>query len=271
MELNNALHISKCEKSLIYPEKSIDFYSEDTYTLIHIAYGKGKLFSNNTSVSIQTNSVVCIRPQQKAKILTLDEQMQLTYFQYSGGEADYLYQLSMFKETGVISTSRSKEIFWCFENIYTEFMREQISRYYLVAEILHIFSHYTQRVPIIESRKYHNRYLMRAIDIIQMNPSMPISVNVLAEKVNIDRSYLYRIFKKETLLSPREYMIDYKLRQSVEQLQNKNENIQAIFEKLGFSSYYLAEKKFKEKYGMTPREYQKQEGFKGKNGTSKNH
>ena len=271
MESNIALNVFVCEKSNLNIKESLSLFSEYAYTLIYIAQGKGEMIINKVSVPIQTNADICIKPQCAAKILASYENIHLTYLQYSGGESDHLYMLSSFKKSGPACITRNKEMFWCFENIYTEFARKEVSRYYLVAEIFHIFSHFTQHVTIKESLKYHNRYLKRAIDIIQMNPSMPISVNVLAERVNIDRSYLYRIFKKETSFSPREYMIDYKLKLSVDKIKNKNENIQSTFEKLGFSSYYLAEKKFKEKYGMTPREYQRQEGFEGKSGTFKNH
>lgn len=271
MDTSMALNIRICEKRNLDIKESISFFSEDAYTMIYVVHGRGKTVINNASFQLQANTVMCIRPQCTAKISSSEENVQLIYFQYASGESDYLYLLSSFKKTGPICNARSKEIFWCFESIYTEFMEKQVSRHYLVAEILHIFSHFTQHMTLRESRKYNNRYLQRAIDVIQLNPSMPISVNVLAEHVNIDRSYLYRIFKKETSLSPREYMIDYKLKLSIEKIKKKTENIQSVFEKLGFSSYYLAEKKFKEKYGMTPREYQKQEGFGEKYGTIKNH
>lgn len=261
MDMNMTLNVRICEKKSLDIKKSISFVSEDAYTMIYVVRGRGKTLINNSSLQLQTNTVMCIKPQCMTKISSSEENMELIYFQYAGGEADYLYRSSSFKKTGPLCIVRSREIFWCFESIYAEFMEGKSNRYYLVAEILHIFSHFTQRMAVKESRKYHNRYLQKAVDVIQDNQSMPISVNILAECVNIDRSYLYRIFKKETLLSPREYIIDYKLTLSIEEIKKKSDNIQSIFEKLGFSSYYLAEKKFKEKYGMTPREYQKQENF----------
>ena len=271
METNIAMNIQVCERKKLDIKESISFFSEDAYTLIYVVSGKGKIVINNVSHPFQTNSVICIRSQCRAKMKADNGIINMMYVQYSGGEADYLYMMSSFKKTGPVCVTHSKETFLCFQNIDAEMKRKQVNRYYLVAEILHIFSRFTPSVVIKESRRYHNRYLQRAIDVIQENPSMPISVNILAERVNVDRSYLYRIFKKETGFSPREYMIDYKLRLSEEKIKKKKENIQSIFGQLGFYSYYLAEKKFKEKYGVTPREYRKQEGSRGTNGKIKNH
>lgn len=271
MKTNVAMNIHVCEKKDVDTKEPSSFFSEDAYTLIYVVSGRGKIVINNASIQLQTNAVICIRPQCRAKMKAADGGLNIIYVQYSGGEADYLYRMSSFKKAGPVCMTHSKETLFCFRNIDAEMEHKQVNRYYLVAEILHIFSHFTPAVPIKESRRYQNRYLQRAIDEIQLNPAMPISVNLLAERVNVDRSYLYRIFKKETGRSPREYMIDYKLKLSVEKIKKKNENIQSIFGKLGFSSYYMAEKKFKEKYGVTPREYRKQEGFREANGKIKNH
>lgn len=271
MDTNLAMNIHACKRLNIDKQESVLFFKEDTYTLIYIVSGKGKIVINSVSMSLQANTVVCVKPQCKAKISTTDGTLNSIYIQYSEGEADYLYMMSLFKKNGPICSVHSKETFFCFRNIEVEMEREQVNRYYLVAEIMQIFSQFTPSVQLKESRRYQNRYLQRAIDIIQQNPTIPISVNLLAERVNVDRSYLYRIFKKETGLSPWEYMIDYKLRLSEEKIKKKNENIQSIFNKLGFSSYYLAENKFKEKYGVTPREYRKREGSGEANGKIKNY
>lgn len=271
MDINVAMNIHVCEKKNMDTKESISFFSEEAYTLIYVVSGKGKIVINNAFFQLQANVVVCIRPQCRAKMNVTDGMLSIIYVQYSGGEADYLYKMSSFKKIGPVCVAHSKEPLFCFRNIDAEMEHKGNNRYYLVAEILHIFSHFTPSIAIKESRRYQNRYLQKAIDEIQANPSMPISVNILAERVNVDRSYLYRIFKKETGVSPREYMIDYKLRLSAEMIKKKSENIQSIFGQLGFSSYYMAEKKFKEKYGVTPREYRKQEGFEEANGKIKNH
>lgn len=270
MEANIAMNIQVCEKKEVDIMESLSFLSKNMYTLIYVISGKGKIVIDNTSFQLQTNAVACIKPQCKAKLKVLDGILRVIYIQYSGGEADYLYMMSLFKKSGPVCITRSKETLFCFRNIDAEMEQKHTNRYYLVAEIMHIFSQFTPGVALRESQRYQNRYLQKAIDVIQLNPSIQISVNLLAEKVNVDRSYLYRIFKKETGLSPWEYMIDYKLRLSEERLKKNNENIQSIFNKLGFSSYYLAEKKFKEKFGVTPREYRKQKGF-GNNGKIKDH
>lgn len=270
MNTSIAMNIHVCKKKNVDTNQSISFFNEDVYTLIYVVSGKGKIVINNASFQFQANSVICIRPQCKAKMKVID-MLSIIYVQYSGGESDYLYKMSSFKKIQPVCVTHTKETLFCFRNIEAEMEYKRNNRYYLVAEILHIFSHFTPSIAIMESRRYQNRYLQKAINEIQVNTSMPISVNLLAERVNVDRSYLYRIFKKETGFSPREYMIDYKLRLSAEKIKKKKENIQSIFGQLGFSSYYMAEKKFKEKYGVTPREYRKQEGFEEANGKIKNH
>lgn len=246
--------ISSCCEQNIPVGETISISSGNQYVLLYVTCGNAKILLDKKEYKVKENHVILVRPEQDIKITALEANIGCIYFFYAGGEADYLYNMSLFKQSKPVY--RAKELYVCFLNILEDVYSGYNNRYNCVSEILHIFSVVTPKIVNREASKYVNSYLQKAIAEIENHSDTFIKVNELAEYVMVSRSYLYKIFIEETGLSPREFIINYKLQQSVEMMKSKKDKIQSIFTRLGFSSYRFAGKVFKEKYGVSPREYQ---------------
>lgn len=92
--------------------------------------------------------------------------------------------------------------------------------------------------------------------IINSNLQKPnFDVNVLAEKVNMSRSSLFRRIKTETNLNISEYIKEQRLHKAVTLIKNGQNCIEEISIASGFNSASYFCKCFKAKYGKTPKEY----------------
>lgn len=256
MEKNSGkMIISSCCEQNVPAGEALSISCEKQYVLLYITCGNAKMLLDKKEYKVKENHVALVRPKQDVKITALESSVGCIYFFYAGGEADYLSDMSLFKQAKPLYRAKDKELYTCFRSILEEAYLGHSNRYNCVSEVLHIFSVVTPKIKNREASKYVNGYLQKAIAEIESHPDLIIKVNELAECVAVSRSYLYKIFMEETGFSPREFIIDYKLQQSAEKLKSKKEKIQSVFIHLGFSSYHFAEKAFKKKYGITPREY----------------
>ncbi len=84
-----------------------------------------------------------------------------------------------------------------------------------------------------------------------------ISNSSIAEFVNISEIYLRRLFKEKYLTTPKQYIIDMRIKLAKGLLTETQKGIDNIALECGFSSLYHFSRAFKEKTGLNPTEYRK--------------
>lgn len=97
----------------------------------------------------------------------------------------------------------------------------------------------------------------KAINYIKEYYSDKISLEEIANGMNITPEYLSRLFTKELGKSFSDYLKEFKIEKAKELLANKKMKIYEIAEKVGYSDSKYFCKVFKEYTGMSPKEYMK--------------
>lgn len=97
--------------------------------------------------------------------------------------------------------------------------------------------------------------IRKTLDYICDNLHRKITVEELAENVNLNRSYLSVLFKKEIGKSIQNYVLEKRLETAENMLIHSEFSCSEISQALYFSSQSYFIKRFKEKNGITPKEY----------------
>lgn len=112
----------------------------------------------------------------------------------------------------------------------------------------------------VASKKYNNKYsysINMSIKYIKENYEKNIALEDVSEYANISKSYLSMLFKQETGINFSCYLTDYRIKKSMELLQESNYKIYEIAEKVGFDNPYYFSKVFKEKTGYSCKHFRK--------------
>ena len=101
------------------------------------------------------------------------------------------------------------------------------------------------------------KYVREAMDFIRLHYNDPdMSVGTLAEHLSISEGYLSHTFKKETGLSPLNYLTQYRIHQAMDLLRDCRLRVYEVAEKVGYQDIAYFSSTFKKLTGQSPSDYQ---------------
>ena len=123
---------------------------------------------------------------------------------------------------------------------------------FMISKIWELFSlllESSQTAPQID-------FVDSAVLYIKQNFSnAELSVAQIANELNIDRAYFSTIFSKKKGMSPRKYIISYRMKIAAELLINHNQSVTVTAKSVGYDDICNFSKIFKSFFGLSPREY----------------
>jgi two-component system response regulator YesN len=100
-------------------------------------------------------------------------------------------------------------------------------------------------------------YVDIAIDIIMDYYAEDISLQSVANQINVNPSYLSRVFKQEAGDNFIRFLTRVRIDKAKFYLDSKNMKVYEVAEKVGYPNYTYFSKIFKKVVGVTPEEYRK--------------
>lgn len=121
------------------------------------------------------------------------------------------------------------------------------------------------KIIVMTSQYMFSRYnialypltLNRMLRYINKNYAKKINVTILSKEFMLSEQYISNIFKNNLNMTVSEYVHSVKLSHAMELLSNSNMNISQISEYLNYSCPYYFSKKFKQHFGVSPKNFSK--------------
>ncbi len=124
-------------------------------------------------------------------------------------------------------------------------------------KIMSVFYNILQRIVSEDSNFYG--VLLPALKYLEENCFRPdLSITELANRCNMSDVYFRKLFFKQLGISPKQYIIDIRIEKARLLLSDGVLKIGAVAEKCGFTNQYHFSRIFRQKTGLTPTEYMKQ-------------
>ncbi|QJD85475.1 AraC family transcriptional regulator [Cohnella herbarum] len=94
--------------------------------------------------------------------------------------------------------------------------------------------------------------ILRITEEMERHPERQTSYEQWCEKCNLEKSHFYKLFKKETGMTPKEYLLKMKMKKAIVLLQESRQSITSIADQLGYDSIHYFSKQFSAFYGISP-------------------
>lgn len=170
---------------------------------------------------------------------------------------DYLRYSSLTKENPTFTVNETSHIYSAMHHITEATKLPTHKNLKILSEIYQFLYLLLEEFPkeadeIVITPKM---YVEEALIYIQSHYQEELSVQKIAEYLAIDRSYLHRMFKKYTKLSPQAYILNFKIEKAAVLLATTDLKIGDIARSVGYSNTLLFSKTFKKLKEMTPSDY----------------
>ncbi len=231
----------------------------DYYVIHYIVSGKGIYRCDGREYRLEKNQGFLILPGRSTFYKADDEEPWEYYWAgFQGSEVNEL--LPMMRLGGknlIFSYDRDDTVKELLKSLYYS-SRNYSSREYAMLGYLYLFfSAIISQTP--DPRKPAEEYIDRVLQYMQENISRPITAGQIARETGIERSYLYRLFQRAFHCSVCEYLLNLRLEKACELLVNTNVSVTQIALSHGFGTLAHFSRRFKQKYGISPRDYRKTE------------
>ena len=235
------------------------------YQLNYITEGEGVLETQNGEYEIKEGSVIFIRPNQWHRYKPLKNRgWKEHYIGFNGNFAHTIFEVyGLSSDAPIIHIGFEDNILHHFQDIFNQISLEKPGYQQicsgLVIQILGILA--AARRNQNSSTNRVETLIQKACLIIRENIDKNLTIEKIAQDLNISYSLFRSAFKKYTGLSPIQYHLSLRIQHAVYLLNNTDLSIKEISFNLGFCSIFYFSKVFKERTKQNPSSFrQKKRG-----------
>ena len=234
----------------------------ENYVIHYIQKGKGIFSSANHHVVELKAGDVFILPKDVPCFYQADGQDPWSYFWIglSGTRITSIFKNSLLNEKNYLrQVQKSNFKDYLFQLYDATHLPASLSNDLLIESLLyHTFYYLLTEYPNPHSKNTDSAKndLNLATAYLENNFSdTNCNITVLCHKLNISRSYLYSLFKKEIALSPQQFLIKLRMEKAQQLLQNSDNSIKTIAAEVGYNDEFTFSKAFKKYNGLSPKNY----------------
>lgn len=194
-----------------------------------------------------------------AMVLTLNMQI-LTELIYASEDINSSYINQSYSSLGVIDVS--DDLVDCFLRLAKLLNQNSNDIKILSPLIIKEMYYYLLKTPLREKlvsfavASSQNNKILKAVTYLKENYSKKLSINDLADTVNMSPATFHRHFKMVTTLSPIQYQKSLRLLEAARILQYENANVSETAYRVGYESLSQFTREYKRYFQTTPKKKQ---------------
>ncbi|MDC7226901.1 MAG: AraC family transcriptional regulator [Spirochaetales bacterium] len=240
-------------------------HREDEWEMHYFIQGEGSFKNAGVTRQLQPGAVFFSSPGEIHTVMPASRTNPITYyailFRIVGDDSDFLELLaeidSHHKNCNIGTNYR-----FFFEELKDKFLSHNRAR---VNSGIHQFISFLYMLTD-DSGDFHysdgsNSHIERSLRIMQNNVFNKLTLEELADKLKLNKSYFIRLFSKKMNTTPMKYFTRLKIEAASSMLISTVMPIYEISDKLCFYSEFHFSKSFKQYKGLSPRYYRANYGI----------
>lgn len=276
------LRVLRCHLTSFPPGWVIDFHHHSEYELHYIPRGKGRVILDGVTYPLQEGMLYVTGPgvshRQEADeyeamdelclhvdIVKLDDQPTEEHGDGWGESWEIAEAEACIRQLGELphlpALDRQEAMKW-FLTAFEAWRSSKLGHYTIIKQsivqmLLRTVGAYKEEptgldLPSRDMKSY--RYQL-AVQFIEDNFSRPLTLDVVAERIQLSSRQLQRILKEKSGLSFSEYVEKIRLKHVCSELARSDLTLEKIADRSGFATSNYLHFVFKKSYGMTPMQY----------------
>lgn len=227
----------------------------------YVSKGKGTFKVNNKIFNLKQGDIFIILKGMNVEYMaSMDDPWEYYWIGFSGSNSiEYLNRTSIIDSYVVTCTEDSKipNIILNMCDISKNYNPSSSDDIVLLRELYSLLYTFIKEFPKefeYKDKELHT-YIQDAINFINSNYMNSITVNEIANHVNLSRSYLYKMFIKNLKVSPQKYLINLRMYKATLLLKNTKLTIGEVANKVGYTDSLLFSKTFSKYFSVSPLNY----------------
>lgn len=234
--------------------------AKDHYLIHHIEAGRGYYHCNGKVFSLKAGDSFLIYPNREVLYYAdKNDPWEYSWIGFTGNDAPSILKATQFTPSSPITYNNlhSGEINQRMSQIYNARGTDFINAVEMAGYLYMLLAIYMREAEKKNKMSRTESYVIKSIEYISSNYSLPVTVNDIAEHVGLSRSHLFRSFQAVLEKSPKEYLTEYRIKQACYLLEHSAMSVTDIAESVGFDNSLYFSKAFHKQMGMPPTEYAK--------------
>jgi AraC-like DNA-binding protein len=250
------------------PSHSFGPASRNHYLFHYVLSGTGELVAEDSKGDSQTYAIksgqgFMIFPNQITTYTAdLNVPWEYVWMEFDGLRVKEALEISGISQNLPVYHARSKDIREDMMNEMLYIVRHKDDSPIHLVGHLYLFLDYLMRssmsMDLSKGNKLQDFYLQQSITFIEQNFQNNISVEDIAAFCGLNRSYFGKIFKKAMGTTPQQFLLTYRMAKATELLKLTHLSIGDISNAVGYDDQLHFSRAFKKVYGISPREWRKQ-------------
>lgn len=259
--LNLTFNLLQCGVNVFSPGGLLSVAPTDTFTVMCIRTGSILLESNGLAFRLTEQQGFFCFPDVQYNLQNLgDTTCELVWLTFTGYLVENYLIRANISRTRPVFADPDSEVVARLNRLY-EASQHMPNRYCRMAAILYdTFSYLLDKNPTKNPDGGDSNtefYAAKAVDYIERNYAKSLSVDEIATALGISRKHLYAIFNDAIKISPKQYLIYYRLEKACMRLKSTTQSVMEIAESVGYANQFYFAREFKRLVGSTPTEYRR--------------
>lgn len=250
--------------ALIYAAYVGHYFCDHTYTVHRNRFDyymlavvdSGRMFFryNSARFEVHAGEVIlldCRRPHTYGAL----EDVSFRYIYFRGGSSDAYYRLLAGADGYFTRPARSVEMQSAIQSIFalvTDAMYDEHRVSVQLYRILAVLSGSDERGESVQ-----NAAVLHAISYMEHHFSEKLTIEKIADQVNLSEYYFSRLFRRCTSMSPHAYLVNLRITMARQLLTASQKSVERIAEECGFHSTTNFIRSFREHVGCTPKQFRR--------------
>lgn len=247
-----------CGREQCVGTKRVQKAKKPYYLFHYVCSGKGTFIQNGKKFELHAGEMFVIFPRCVVEYYPdKNAPWRYEWFSVSGRLADeFIRKSRITADSPVYQENKNSRISEYIDDLVNKYLENDTVNLGCLANLYFIFHELLEnRSAGLQEARYKNSYINEALMFMKYNLSTKIYIKDIAQSLNLHPSYFVWLFTETVGVSPKQYLIEYRIKTGARLLLSGEKKIKDVAKAVGYDDPLYFSREFRKVLGVSPRDY----------------